>query len=285
MKDLFKSSRFKLIVGIIALLLLGMFISAANGHGETAQSGIVGTIFTPAHWVAGKISDGIDMISENAKGNAEYEKKIDSLQQQLGELQEQLADYNNLKAQNELYKEALELKEENKDFQFTEASVIGRDSANPYCTFTISKGAASGIEDGDAVLYGKYLVGIIKKTYPTYSVVSSVIDPDFSVSAYDISTNELSYVTGSAELAGKGYCKFENLDAATKISYGSIIATAGVSSKMPKGIIIGTVKDISDETTNISTYASIEPGTDIKKLNNCLVLTDYDAESEDSGND
>lgn len=285
MKDLFKSSRFKLILGIIALLLVGMLISAANGHGETAQSGIVGTIFTPAHWVASKISDGIDVISENAKGNAEYEEKIDSLQQQLGELQDQLADYNNLKAQNELYKDALELKEENQDFQFTEASVIGRDSANPYCTFTISKGTVSGIEDGDAVLYGKYLVGVIKKAYPTYSVVSSVIDPDFSVSAYDISTNELSYVTGSADLAQDGYCKFENLDSSTKISYGSIIATAGVSSKMPKGIIIGTVKDISDETTNISTYASVEPGTDIKKINNCLVLTSFNAESEDGADD
>lgn len=280
MKDLFKSSRFKLIVAIIGLLLFGMFICAANGHGESAQSGIVGTIFTPAHWVASKVSNGIDHISENAKGNSEYESKIDSLQQEIGELQDQLADYNNLKAQNELYKDALELKEENKNYKFVEASVIGRDSANPYCSFSISKGTLNGVEDGDAVLYGKYLVGVIKKAYPTYSIVSSIIDPDFSVSAYDIATNELSYVTGSAELASEGLCKFENLNSDTKISYGSIIATAGVSSAMPKGIIIGTVKDINDETTNISTYAALEPGTDIKKLNSCLVLTDYNGESE-----
>lgn len=280
MKDLFTSSRFKLIAGIAALLMLGMIICAANGHGETAQSGIIGTIFTPAHWFASKISDSIDTISDNAKGNAEYEKKIDSLQQQLGQLQEQLADYNNLKAQNELYKDALELKEENKDFKFVEASVIGRDSANPYCSFTISKGIMNGIKEGDAVLYGKYLVGVIDKAYPTYSVVCSVIDPDFSVSAYDISTNEISYVTGSADLASDGYCKFENLDANTKISYGSIIATAGISGNMPKGIIIGTVKDINDEVTNISTYAAVEPGTDIEKLNSCLILTGYNEESE-----
>lgn len=285
MKDLFKSRRFKLIISIVGLLLLGMIISAANGHGETAQSGVVGTVFAPAHWVAGKLSDGIDKISQNAKGNAEYEEKIDSLQQQIGALEEQLADYNNLKAQNELYKETLDLKEENKDFQFEEASVIGRDSANPYCTFTISKGTLSDVSEGDAVLYGKYLVGVIDKAYPAYSVVSTIIDPDFSVSAYDISTNEISYVTGSADLAGEGYCKFENLDSATKISYGSIIATAGISSKMPKGIIIGTVKDISDEVTNISTYACIEPGTDIKKLDKCLVLTDFNAESGEKGND
>ena len=133
MKDLFKSSRFKLIIVIIALLLVGMTLCAANGHGETAQSGIIGTIFTPAHWVASKISNGIDSISDSAKGNAEYDAKIDLLQKQLGELQDQLADYNNLKAQNDLYKDALGLKEEHKDFEFAEASV----SAGTVQTLTV----------------------------------------------------------------------------------------------------------------------------------------------------
>lgn len=279
MKNLFKSSRFKIIAAVIALLLVGMLLCAANGHGETAQSSIVGTIFTPAHWAASKLSEGIDKIAGNAAGNAQYEQKIDELQQELGELQNQLADYENLKSQNELYKEALELKEDNPDFTYLEAAVIGRDSASPYCTFTVNKGTVNDVRDGDAVLYGKYLVGVIKKAYPTYSVVSSVIDLDFSVSAYDINTKELSYVTGDAELAADGMCKFENLDASTKISYGSIIATAGISSTMPKGIIIGTVRDINDEITDISTYAVIEPGTDIEKLDECLILTGFTAES------
>lgn len=47
MKQLFKSRRFKVIAGVIALLLVGALICAANGRGETAQSGIVGTILRP----------------------------------------------------------------------------------------------------------------------------------------------------------------------------------------------------------------------------------------------
>lgn len=280
MKNLFRSSRFKLIAAVIALLLVGMFLCAANGYGETAQSSVVGTIFAPAHWVASKLSDGLDKIAGTATGNAQYEQKIDELQQKLGELQNQLADYNNLKTQNELYKDALELKEDNPDFTYLQASVIGRDSANPFCTFTINKGTLNDVKDGDAVLYGNYLVGVIKKAYPTYSIVSSIIDPDFSVSAYDIDTKELSYVTGDAELAQDGYCKFENLDSTTKVSYGSIIATAGISSTMPKDIIIGTVRDINDEVTDISTYAVIEPGTYIDKIDECLILTGFETESE-----
>lgn len=281
MKNLFKSSRFKIIVSIISLLLVGMLICAANGIGESAQSSIIGTVFTPVHWVATKIADGIGRITDSAEGNEEYNKKINELQMQLGELQSQLTDYNNLKTQNELYKDALELKDEHKDFEYLEASVIGRDSANPYASFTISKGALNGVKDGDAVLYGKYLIGKVEKTYPTYSVVCTIIDPSFSgVSAYDITSKEVSFVTGDAQLAKQGLCKFENLDSATKISYGSIIATAGVTSTMPKGIVIGTVKEINDEETNISTYAILEPGTDISDIDNCFVLTGFEGQKE-----
>lgn len=278
MKEILKSTRFKLLAGALALLLAGMLICAVNGHNETAQSTVIGTVFAPAHWVASKASDGIGRLTGKARGDAEYEDRINELENELGDMQSRLADYENLKSQNELYKEALELKEENPDFKVTSATVIGRDSADPYCTFTINKGTTNGVGEGYAVLYGKYLVGIIEKAYPTYSVVCTVINPDFSVSAYDINTKELSYVTGDAQLAKNGMCKFENLDASTKIAYGSIIATAGVSAAMPRGIIIGTVKDINDEKTNISTYAAIQPGTDIKKIDSCLVLTSYDIE-------
>ncbi|MGN0529214.1 MAG: rod shape-determining protein MreC [Eubacterium sp.] len=274
MKSFFKSSRFKMVAAVIACLLLGAVISAANGHGETAQSTVVGTVFAPCHYVASKISSGLDKISSNVSGDAEYEKQIASLRSQVGELQEQLVDYENLKKQNELYKEFLELKEDNPDYKFAQASVIGRDSADIYGSFTISQGKANGIEKGDAVLYGKYLVGVIDKVYPDYSVVKTVMDKDFNVSAYEIVSGEMSYVTGTASLAKEGKCKMANLDSSTKITYGSIICTAGISTTVPKDLIIGTVDEISDEATDISSYAVITPGVDVSTITSCFVLTD-----------
>ena len=276
MKNIFKSGRFKLISGIIGLLLIGVLIAAANGRGETAQSGIIGTVFAPCHFVAQQISNLIDNISTNAGGNAVYEKEIDALNAEVGELRSQLVDYENLKTQNELYKEFLELKESNKDFKFVEASVIGRDSADIYKSFTISKGLTSGVKKGNAVLYGKYIVGVVDKVYPDYSVVKTILDADFNVSAYEILSNEISYVTGNAKLAKNGKCKMANLSSATDISYGSIICTAGISADIPKGLIIGTVDEIADEATDISSYAVISPGVDIDDITSCFVLTDFE---------
>lgn len=275
MKNLFNTKPFKMVVSIIAVFLIGALIAAANGHGETAQSTVLGTLFSPAHYVAQKISNGLDNISGNVSGNAQYEKEIKKLQSQIGDLQSQLVDYENLKRQNELYKEFLGVKEEHKDFQFVEASVTGRDSADIYKSFTVSKGTVNGVAVGDAVMYGKYLVGIVDKAYPTYSVVKTILDPDFSVSAYEIISNEISYVTGTASLAKENKCKMANLDATTKITNEAIICTAGVGGTVPKGLIIGTVGGIADESTDISSYAIITPGTDIESINTCFILTDY----------
>lgn len=275
MKNLFKNRAFKVITAVIGLLLVGALIAAANGHGETAQSTVVGTVFTPCHYVAQKVSNSIDKVAGNVRGNAEYEKEISKLKAEIGDLQAQLVDYENLKNQNELYKDFLNLKEENPDYEFTEASVIGRDSADIFGSFTISKGTMNGIAVGDAVLYGKYIVGIIDKAYPDYSVVKTVLDDDFNVSAYEIVTNEISYVTGTAKLAKDGKCKMANLDSSTNISYGSIICTAGISGTVPKGLIVGTVDELTDEATDISSYAVITPGVDVNEISSCIILTNY----------
>lgn len=275
MKNLFKNRVFKLITGIIAFLLVGAFIAAANGHGETAQSTVVGTVFAPCHYVAQKISNGIDNIAGNVSGNSEYEKKISELEEEVGNLRSQLVDYENLKNQNDLYKELLELQEENPDYKYVNASVIARDSADIYKSFSISQGLLSGVKDGDAVVYGKYLIGIVDKAYPDYSVVKTIIDPDFNVSAYEIVTNEISYVTGTAALAKDGKCKMANLNSSTDIAYGSIIASAGISGTVPKGLVIGTVDEIADEATDISSYAVITPGIDFDEITYCAVITNY----------
>ncbi len=275
MKSIFKSRPFKLVCIIAALLLSGALIAAANGFGSTAQSAVVGAVFKPCHYVAQKIANGVDRVVGNVKGDEVYKEQIQKLQGQVGELQSQLVDYENLKKQNELYKEFLGIREENSNYEFVEASVIARDSADIYKSFTISKGSISGVEQGNAVLYGKYLLGVVEKVYPNYSVVRTILSPDFNVSAYELITGEISYVTGNAMLAKENKCKMANLDSATNIAYESIICTAGLGEKVPKGLIIGTVDEIDGEPTDISSYAVITPGADPDEIDTCFVLTDF----------
>ncbi|MBS6628024.1 MAG: rod shape-determining protein MreC [Clostridiales bacterium] len=280
MKNIFKSTRFKIVLSAAALLLAGMLLAAVNGSGATAQSSVLGTIFYPAHYVASKLSEGLDHVFKNASGESRYEEEMNSLRLQISQLQSQLADYNDIKNENELYKEFLDIKEENPDYTFTECTVTARDSADVYGSFTLDKGSASGIEKGDAVLYGQQLIGVVDKVYPTYSVCITILDPDFSCSAYEIVSGETSYVTGDSGLAADGTTKFANLAADSSVAYGSVICTAGIGGSFPRGLVIGTVTETKEEEVNISTYAVVQPGVDISSVSSCFVLTGFSPDGE-----
>ena len=71
MKNLFKSTRFKIVSGIIAMLLVGAMLAAIAGRGETVQSTVVGTVFAPCHYVAQKLANGIDDLFGTVSGNAQ----------------------------------------------------------------------------------------------------------------------------------------------------------------------------------------------------------------------
>ncbi len=275
MKSIFKSSRFRIITAIAGLLLLGALIAGLFGHSETAQSTVVGTILSPFHYVAEKFGEVLDSAFGGIEADADYEKKIEQLEEQIANYKAQLADYEDMKNQNELYKDALELKNTDANYKFEKVSVIARDSQDIFKSFSISKGSLSGIKEGNAVIYRKNLVGVIDKVYPDYSVVKTVLNPDFNVSAYEIISGEVSYVTGNAKLAESGRCKMANLSSTTQVAYGSIICSAGIGGKVPKGFVIGTVDEVSDETSDISTYARINPEVDFDRLTDCLVVTDY----------
>ena len=275
MKSLFKNGRFKLVAAIIALLLAGALLAGITGRSETVQSSVVGTVFSPLHFVAQKISNGFDSAFGNIKPNAAYEKRIAEIEEENGDLKAKLADYEDMKKQNEMYKELLELKDDNPALTFVNASVIARDAADIYKSFSLSKGSVNGVKAGNAVVYKKNLVGIVDKVYPDYCVVKPVLDSKFNVSAYEIISGEISFVTGNARLAQDGKCKMSNLASDTKVSYGSIICSAGIGDKVPKGLVIGTVDEVTDEKTDISSYARIVPEVPVDELSQCIIITKY----------
>lgn len=273
MKKFFKTRGVRVLCVLLSLMLLGMIVAAANGQGETAQSTIIGTIFSPIQKAAVAISRQIDKTFGNASGRSSYEKEIESLKGQISDLEGNLVDYENVKRQNELYKEFLELKQEKSQYSFEECSIIARDSTDLFYSFTLNKGTSQNIKVNDSVVYGKYLVGVVTKAYPTYSVVQTVLDKDFNAACYEIVSKETGYVSGTYDLAKSGLTGLRALSSTTAVTEGSIICTSGIGGIFPADLIIGRVTEVKSEGTDISSYAIIKPHFDIRQLDDVFVIT------------
>ena len=203
-----KSSAFKMFAIIAAALVAGSVFAVASRSGSSPLTSVISVVFGPlsrlSSYVAAEFSDipiSFKSSSVLLKENEELQKKIDSLT-------DQLVDYEQLRHKNEFYQQFLEIKEEHSDYTFAEAAIIGRDAADNMGSFTLNKGSAHDIKVNDPVIYGKYLVGVVASVTPTQCTVNTILNSKVNVSAYEVRTRDLGYVT-STVLRSSRYGQYE----------------------------------------------------------------------------
>lgn len=273
MRSFFKSTRFKGFLGIFAILLLGIIVATVTESGTSPASTVLGTVFSPLQKISSSVSNAMDDFSVYFRSSAQYQQRVKELESKLADAQDNLVGYEQAKQQLALYEEFLELKEENEDFKFASASIIGSDSSDAFGSFTLNRGELDGVAVNNPVIYGKYLVGVVVKTAPTYCVVNTVLNPEVNVSAYEVRTRESGYSTTTVDLAAKKQCCLSGLVRSTAIAPGGIVCTSGIGGVYPADLIIGTVSEIKDDTTNISSYAVIDTQVDFSQLRDVFVIT------------
>lgn len=275
-----KSSAFKLFAVIAAALLAGSVFAVASRSGSSPFTKIAGVVFGPLSRASSYIVAEISDLPVSFRSSTALAMQIEQMQQEIDSLKNQLVDYENAKHKNEFYQEFLEIKEEHSDYVFAEAAVIGRDAANHLGTFTLNKGSANGISVNDPVIYGKYLVGVVASVTPTRCTVNTILNPKVNVSAYEIRTRDLGFVTSTVALAQDGFCHMPGLSTSTAVTSGGIVCTSGVGGIYPRDLIIGTVVDIVDGSVDISASAVIKPGADFDSMTEVFIITEFDGQNQ-----
>ena len=278
-KGFVKTLWFRILAVILGLLIIFLILAAVLGSKSSPLSATVGTVTQPLSRVTSVLGNGFSAIGHFFTRSSTYEKQIKDLEGKVISAQKDLADYEETKQKLQSYEDFLGIKEEHPDYQVISATVIGKDSANNFTTFVFNKGSVSGVKVNDPVIYGDgQLVGVVTKVAPTYCVVSTILDPKVSISAYELRTRESGYVTNDADIVKKGFCRLSGLDKNTKVAKGGVVATAGVGGIYPRDLIIGTVREVKSGDKDISSYAVIEPNIDVTQLNEALIMIGFEGQ-------
>ncbi len=276
MNNFFKSTTFKVLLAVAVVLICATVLATVVSNATSPITNLVGVITSPLQNVASSFSSKLDDLTGGFISSASYRDRVAELEQQVAEYQAQLVDYEKTKKQLESYEEFLDVREKNPDYTWVYSTVIGRDSADMFGSFTINKGSNDGVKVNDAVIYSQYLIGVVTEVNPTSAVVRSVFDPSVNVAAYEIRTGELGYVNSTYEMAISGTCALSALNRNTAISKGGIVCTSGTGGIFPKDLIIGTVSSVHTSQTDISAYAVVEPAVNSKDIHDCFVITAFE---------
>ena len=275
-----KSSAFKIFAVIAAALLAGSVFAVASRSGSSPFTKITAVVFGPLSRASSYVTAQLSDLPVSFRSSSALAAQVEQMQGEIDSLKKQLVDYENAKHKNEFYQEFLEIKEEHSDYVFAEAAIIGRDAANHLGSFTLNKGSANGISVNDPVIYGRYLVGVVASVTPTRCTVNTILNPKVNVSAYEIRTRDLGFVSSTVALAQERHCHMPGLSTTTAVTSGGIVCTSGVGGIYPRDLIIGTVVDIVDGSVDISASAVIEPGADLDSITDVFIITEFDGQNQ-----
>lgn len=136
----------------------------------------------------------------------------------------------------------------------------------------IDKGSNDGLKEKLAVVYKDNLIGEIKTVSPKMSEVILITDPDFKISAF--ASSERGKAKGILEGEFGALMDFTKILHSEPISKGDLVYSDGIEGKFPRGLILGQVKEVLEETTQIFKQAKVEPVFDISDLDLVFVIAD-----------
>lgn len=278
MLQFLKSRKFKTFLTVICALTVGAVLAVAVRSSSSPFTSAVGVVFSPLQKLSGAVAEKAQWLADSFRGSGSYLQEIERLEQKIAEYESKIVDYNAMKQKLASYEKMLGVKEENPDYALERATVIGTDSADMFSSLIIDKGSNEDISVNDPVIYGNYLVGIVSKVHPSYCVVRTLLSPELKISALESQTRETAYVTTTIDLSQKGSCMLSGLERTTAVTPGGVVITSGIGGTYPKGIIIGTVSEVAESKYDLSNYAVIEPGVDVKEIEDLFVITDFEGQ-------
>lgn len=280
MGDFLKSTRFKILLGILVVLLAFMLRAAWTGGLSPMLAQAAGLIVTPIQQVASEISGTVRGYFERYVRADEISAENERLRAEVNELRAQMVDYAQYKQENDTLREFLDIKGDNPDFELEPAAVVARDPGSRSGSFTIDRGSIHGVAVRDPVISADGLIGVVSEVGANYAKINTILDARVSVGAYVVRTRDIGVVTGDITLAQENRCRMNYLPKESRVAGGDLVVTNG-GGLFPKGLMVGKIARVGDEGG--SPYAEIELAADIYNVRDVMVIKSFEGQEEITG--
>lgn len=261
-------------IGII-LTIVVLIVIVVLSNIESNKVPHIGNIFSN---IVMPIQNGFTYLKNKIEGNDSFFTDVKNLKQENEELKQKnktleqsLKELEIIKSENETLKEYVNLKDKYLEYKTVPAYIISKNINNYEKTVVINLGQKDGIKPNMTVISSEGLVGYILSVTQNTAKVQTIIDVSTSVSSAISTSRDAIIVNGT--LGSNNILKASYIPTEATLLENDSVETSGIGGIYPKGIHIGTIKEIIDTKNNIDRYAYIETAVDFSKLETVLVIT------------
>lgn len=257
------------IVTVIILLLL-IFLSNVEVNKLSYLESVASSIINPVQRVF------VDLRNK-LQGNSAYFSNMETIMQENedlklrnSELETELRELEMIKAENTKLQEYMNLTDKYSSYSTIPAYVINRDVSNYSSTLVLNVGTNDGIKEKMTVIADKGLVGYVISVSENTCKVQVIIDSASTVSCTISTTDESIICKGTLE--NDQVLRASYIPTGAELIQGDNVYTSGVGGIYPKGIIIGTIREIITTSNITDRYAIVEPAVDFSKIDTVLII-------------
>lgn len=224
----------------------------------------------PVQKVLGDAGLKASIFFDTLLGRETLRKEAELLRLQNLQLKFQNYDLRELKLENQLLREALEIGLE-KDFQLYLGNVTGKDVSQDF--ILIDAGSRQGIREGMPVItQQKVLVGRISHVFEEFSKVMLISHPEtfFEVEIFGRST------FGIIQGKKNGAIFLDLIPQEAVIQEGDfLVTTASLEGKLPGGLLVGQISRVIKTDVKPFQQAEIDSFFDIADLRQIFIITNF----------
>lgn len=255
---------------IIGFLIILVITTNSNTNKFSRTENIFNKIITP-------FQNGLVHLKNKFANNDSFFENIDTLKieneelkKQNEEFQKQLDEMQLIKSENEILREYASLAERYSEYNTIGAYIINKNTSNLSDVFVINAGTDQGVTANMTVISEEGLVGHVISATKNTAKVQPIIDAASSVSALTSSARTNVIVNGQVDSDKE--LKVSTLQSDEELIIGDVIETSGLGGIYPKGIVIGTIKEIIKTKNVTEEYAILETKVDFKNLEYVLII-------------
>lgn len=275
-----------LLLGVILLVALISFslrdrdnvsfpeqiIKDAVGAGQSVFSG-------PAHFVTG-VFDNVDSLLNTYEENNYLKSRLE----EFATVQTEVTD---LRSENAELKELVGKKEDLRDYNPIQATVIARNPDQWEEKIVINKGETSGVTKNMAVMTARGLIGkvtLVTKLSSTVELISTQ-NPNYRVSAMVLGGDKEVFGLIEGYDAERRELLLKRIDAEIELKKGQKVVSSGLGGIFPKGIVIGEITEVAIDEFGLTKLAYIKPAADFSLLNHVVIADRVmpEVDGEDNG--
>lgn len=255
----------------IVLLLIGGGLLLIFSSTEDREAGTVGGV---VHTVLRPFQEAVSTVHLRVVGAWRDYVALVRVREENRELKEELRRLRHdrgvllgYERENRRLKKFLNLKARY-EFPSLVAQVIGEDAVGWYKTYFINRGSEDGIAPGMAATVAEGVVGRVATTTPSVSKVLLVTDPGVAIDSRVARTRDRGVLSGYLDKE----CVLRYLDLRSQVKPGDEVLTSGLDGVFPKGLPVGTVKQVRRDAQGLFLEALVSPAVNLSEIEEVVVV-------------